>query len=212
VKTITFANQKGGVGKSTTAINLAAAIVEAGKSAAIFDTDPQGSVATWFATRPESYEFPTADKIKPNQIADSILAARKAGVDYLIIDTPGRDELTVNAAISGSDYVIIPCRPTVIDIQATLPTLQVVQRLQKSFCFLITQSPPRNQASRSTEAERYLSSLGPVLPIRVIQRNAYQDAFASGLGVVEYEPTGKAADECRTLFRKIEKILGGVNG
>jgi chromosome partitioning protein len=52
--------------------------------------------------------------------------------------------------------------------------------------------------------------LGIVAPVRIVLRNAYQDAYGAGLGVTEYEPEGKAAEEIRALWKWIAKKLEKV--
>lgn len=212
MKIITTAHQKGGAGKSTFLINLAAAMAEAGKSVGMLDTDPQGTVAKWFARRPDKYDYPAVESIPASALQEAIRKVAAIGLDYLLIDTPGRDELTVNTATAAADYVVVPCSPSVADVEAVFATVEVLKRQNKPFGFLIANAPPRNQAGRSSEAERALSAYGPVLPGRQTRRAVYQDAMITGMGVVEYEPSGKAADECRAILRKLEKIVGGING
>ena len=88
------------------------------------------------------------------------------------------------------------------------PTVATINRLDKSAVFVLTQTPPRGERIR--EAEAGLSMLGIVCPIRIVARAAYQDAHGAGLGVLEYEPEGKAAAEIRLLWAWIEKKMEKV--
>ena len=126
----------------------------------------------------------------------------------MVIDTPGRDEPSTTAAIRAADFCIIPCRPTPVNLKAVPPTVATINRLDKSAVFVLTQTPPRGERIR--EAEAGLSMLGIVCPIRIVARAAYQDAHGAGLGVLEYEPEGKAAAEIRLLWAWIEKKMEKV--
>ena len=125
-----------------------------------------------------------------------------------MIDTPGRDEPSTTAAIRAADFCVIPCRPTPVDLKATPPTVATVNRLAKPAVFVLTQTPPRG--GRVREAEVGLAMLGIVCPVRIVARTAYQDAHGAGLGVLEFDPEGKAAAEIAQLWnwmvRKMEKV------
>ncbi len=93
-------------------------------------------------------------------------------------------------------------------MRAQDPTVQTVKRLERRAAFVLTRCPPRG--SRTKEAERGLQVFGlPVSPVLIGNRTAYSDATGSSLGVTEYEPHGKAAEEVRGLWqwllRQMEK-------
>jgi chromosome partitioning protein len=205
-RVISFVTQKGGAGKSTLTYCCSVAAIEGGSKVLVLDMDPQGTSESWYQDR--DAEMPMLAKINSNQLTDAISKAKSAGFDYVIIDTPGRDEPGTTAAIRASDICIIPCRPTPADMKATPPTMAAIKRLDKPAAFVLTQTPVRG--ARIKEAEIGLSVLGMVAPIHIVSRNAYQDAQGLGLGVTEYEPTGKAAEEIRALWnwiiRKLEKV------
>jgi chromosome partitioning protein len=55
--------------------------------------------------------------------------AKSASFDYVLIDTPGCDELATTTAIMAADFCIVPCRPTLLDLKATLPPTDAIKRL-----------------------------------------------------------------------------------
>ncbi len=203
---ISFITQKGGSGKTTLAINCAIEAERRGKRVLLLDMDPQGSAESWYLDREQ--ETPALARIAARELEPAISAARERGFDHVLIDTPGRDDAATAAAVRASDFIIIPCRPTPGDMKATPPTVATVRRLNKQACFVLTQTPPRG--GRIREAETGLSMLGMVSPVRIVLRTAYQDAQGAGLGVAEYEPQGKAAQEVAQLWtwitRKMEKL------
>jgi chromosome partitioning protein len=206
MRIITFVTQKGGAGKTTLAVNCAVAAERKKKRVLILDLDPQASSEGWFQDR--EAETPRLVRLDSWSLPDAIAKARTGGFDVVMIDTPGRDEPATTAAIRAADFCIIPCRPTPVDLKATPPTVATINRLSKQAVFVLTQSPPRGERVR--EAEVGLSMLGIVCPVRIVARTAYQDAHGSGLGVIEFDPEGKAALEITQLWswitKKMEKV------
>jgi chromosome partitioning protein len=206
MRIISFVTQKGGAGKTTLTVNCAVAAEARKKKVLILDLDPQASAEGWYQDR-ES-DTPRLVRIESWSLPDAIAKAQTAGFDYLMIDTPGRDEPSTTAAIRAADFCVIPCRPTPVDLKATPPTVATINRLSKQAVFVLTQSPPRGERVR--EAEVGLGMLGVVCPVRIVARAAYQDAQGRGLGVMEFDPEGKAAAEITQLWawmtRKMEKM------
>lgn len=207
MRIISFVTQKGGAGKTTLTVNCAIAAQAKKAKVLILDLDPQASAEGWYQDR--EAELPRLAKTESWSLPDAISMAQKAGFDYVMIDTPGRDEPSTTAAIRAADFCVIPCRPTPVDLKATPATVATINRLEKPAVFVLTQTPPRGERVR--EAEVGLGMLGIVCPIKVVARAAYQDAHGAGLGVVEYEPEGKAATEITQLWnwmvKKMEKIV-----
>jgi chromosome partitioning protein len=203
MRVISFVTQKGGSGKTTLAFCCAVAAHEKGKRVLMLDMDPQGTATAWFKDRDS--DTPALAAIKSSELNEAISRAGKAGFDFVFIDTPGRDEPSIAAAIRAADLCIIPCRPTPGDMKATPPTINTINRLKKDAAFVLMQTPARSY--RNAEAEKGLSMLGMVCPHLIVIRNAYQDAQGRGLGVTEFEPEGKAAREVRELWRWISRKL-----
>ena len=203
MRVLSFVTQKGGSGKTTLVFCCAVAAEAQRKRVLILDMDPQGTATAWYKDR--EAETPALASIKSPELSDAIAKAKAAGFDLLFIDTPGRDEPGTTAAIRASDLCIIPCRPTPGDMKATPPTIATINRLKRSAAFVLMQTPPRGQ--RNSEAEKGLSVLGMVCPHPIVMRHAYQDAQGKGLGVTEFEPEGKAAEEIRELWKWISKKL-----
>ena len=206
MKIVALVTQKGGAGKTTLAVNCAIAAERRKKRVLILDLDPQASSEGWYQDR--EADSPRLAKIESWSLPEAVAKAKAAGFDYVVIDTPGRDEPSTTAAIRAADFCVIPCRPTPVDLKAVPPTVATINRLDKSAVFVLTQTPPRGERIR--EAEAGLSMLGIVCPIRIVARAAYQDAHGAGLGVLEYEPDGKAAAEIRQLWAWMEKKMEKV--
>ena len=207
MQVISFVTQKGGSGKTTLAINCAVTAARKNKRVLIIDMDRQGTAESWYQDR--EAENPQLIKIEAAELKKGIETARNQKFDYVIIDTPGRDEPAQAAAIKAADFCVVPCRPSPADMKATPPTVETIRRLGQPAFFVLTQTPPKS--FRIREAERGLSVLGTVCSIPIVSRAVYQDAQGAGLGVTEYEPEGKAAMEIRALWDWIQKKIGKIN-
>jgi chromosome partitioning protein len=201
---ISLVTQKGGCGKTTLTTCLAVVAQQAGWRAVILDTDPQGTASQWWESREE--KTPALLEIIGTEIARAVTVAQEKGFDLVLIDTPARAEPINAAAAQVADFCLIPCQPSLADMRAQAPSVQMVKRLDKRGAFVLTRCPPRGP--RTKEAERGLLVFGlPVSPITIGNRAAYPDAYGSGLGVTEYEPDGKAAEEMCGLWHWITQKM-----
>ncbi|MFG1225671.1 nucleotide-binding protein [Xanthobacter wiegelii] len=212
MRTITFVTQKGGAGKTTLAASIAVAAAASGEKVVALDLDPQGSLWAWGESR--AADEPAVDRLTAAQLAKlpAILASlEREGFTLAILDTAGVESTGGNLAMREAALCLIPARPTKLDIQATKPTVEALMRMEMRdrFAFVLNQCPP-GRNSRSTEAAQGLSMLGVLATPTMTQRADHQDALASGLGVTEYAPDGKAADEVRALWQWIDRKTKGV--
>lgn len=124
-KILATANQKGGVGKTTTCVNLCAALKQLGKRVLLVDGDPQGNASTGMgvskSTRPNTYdmminEAPAADCVVHTPYGDVIPASKElAAASVELIDAPDREYVLKNALMSlysDYDYIFIDCPPS----------------------------------------------------------------------------------------------------
>ncbi len=208
---LSFVTQKGGSGKTTLAINCAVAGIVGKKRVVIFDMDEQGTAENWYQDR--DADAPLLVRVKSTELEQALEGAKAKKFDVVLIDTPGRDEPATAAAIRAADFCVIPCRPSPADMKATPATIETIRRLGKPAAFVLTQTPVRS--FRIREAQNGLSVLGMVSPVFIVARNAYQDAQGAGLGVLEFEPDGKAAQEIKDLWawlmKKVRKVTDGNN-
>ncbi len=208
MRIIALVTQKGGCGKSTLALSLAVAAHGPRCKTIILDTDPQRTVSDWWHDREAA--TPDCIEIRDNQqISRAIELAEIQGFDFVFVDTPGRDDPINARVISVADFCLIPCRPAMADMRAQRPTVDVVKRLDKGGGFVLMQTPPRGPRFR--EAQRGLGVYGlPVAPTSVVHRQSYNDAYAVGMGVTEYDPQGKAAQEISALWQWVKTKIGKV--
>ena len=202
---VTLAAQKGGAGKTTIATNLAVQAEASGRRTLLVDLDQQGSATSWYNDRPT--ETPRLVAVGPHEVAQAIAKAKAAGFDVVIIDTPGRDDAATSAAVRAADFCLVPCQCSAFDLRATLPTVNTITRLERTFGLVVSQAPaPRGFgiSSRAREVQAKLAVMGAVCPTVIGDRVAYKDAAAAGLAAMEFETDGKAADEIGCLWRWVE--------
>lgn len=122
MKIITVAHQKGGVGKTTLTLNLAASLKNGGLRVALLDIDLQGSLAG-ISDELEDIAF-----VQPDELSN----IGKLPYDVLIIDTPPYLINSLNDLFAISDYVLIPSKVGFFDVMAIRATLAIIREAQKT--------------------------------------------------------------------------------
>lgn len=211
MKTIVIANQKGGSGKSTTAVHLAAAAEAAGNGPVVIsDTDPQGTAADWFNQRKQSgIETPRYSALSLDDLAGRVRALDQAGAAYLFIDTAPSIG-AVNADLFAlADLILIPLNPTPADLRALVKGLPLIRESGKPFQFVLTRVRPKLR--NNDGAAMALDALGLVLRSRMHERVIYAETFAHGKTALETEAKGVAAQEITALWREIREKMEREN-
>jgi chromosome partitioning protein len=208
--TIVLATQKGGSGKSTLAIGLALAARQAGYSVRLIETDPQGTLSNWQRRRGDAE--PVVEPIyHAADIEPRLRMLAESGLEIAIVDTAAGLRAATTAAIRHCNLCLIPARPSVADIEASVSTLSVARAWKRPYSFVLNQTPIRGQRidnAADTLAEEAALDLADVLARPLIaMRNDHQDSLAAGLSVSEFAPGGKSDDEIRGLWRWIETRL-----
>ena len=124
---IAIVSQKGGSGKTTLSVNLAAAAEASGAVTLIVDTDPQATASQWGAWR--SDRAPEVIDSAPPRIQAKIGSAKAQGATFIIIDTPPHADSAASKAAEAADLVLIPCRPSAFDLAAIKTTVSLVRLL-----------------------------------------------------------------------------------
>ncbi len=196
VKVIAVASYKGGVGKSTLSVNLAAAIQGLGLRTALFDMDCQESSLGWFGRRPPS-------DLRAEAVAAEVLGIRIAvaamNTDMIVIDTPPRASVEAEEAIAHADIVLTPCRPSLPDLEAIRRTAALLAETGRTGYVVINAAPPTATAMIEDTRGRALRPGMRLAPTVLRQRCGYRACWGLGRGVTEFEPGGKAAMEIRGL-------------
>lgn len=205
MQTISLIAQKGGTGKTTLALSLAVAAEAAGKATLIIDLDPQASACKWGDRR--NGETPSVIDAQPSRLPQALEKAAQAGVNFAIVDTPARIEQAAAEAAKVSDLVIIPCKPSIYDLETLHATIDLVQARAKRPPVVVLNAVPA-QGTRHEQAVQAIRAMGvAVCPASIGQRVAFEYAAQLGRSAAEYESDGKAAAEIRHLYKSICRLL-----
>lgn len=206
MKVLAVIGQKGGGGKTTTALGLAVEAVRAGKSVVIMDLDPQASAAKW-GDRREDKESPAVVSCQSSRLPQTLQLAKDNGAQLVIIDTPAKSSEAAIAAARAAGRVLLPIQPHLFDLE-TLDSVAEVLALagQRPASVLINRAPV--QGKRHEDVRAGLEGRGfDIAPVVLFQRAAHGDASNLGQTASEYEPKGKAALEMAALYAYIVKVL-----
>ncbi len=181
MRIITVANGKGGVGKSTTTVNLAGILAERMK-VLVVDSDPQES-ATWWMERSESTE--AAEVVQETDPRMLGRVREVGGYDVVLVDTrPALRAEALRAVIGASDYVVLPSPPAPMDVVALIETVrQEVRPTGIRHRVLLTRVDARSRGE-AEEAREALAGAGiPVFDSLVREYKAHRTASLLGIPI-----------------------------
>ena len=197
MKTLVFLNQKGGAGKTTLAIHVAAELEARGDRVVVYDLDPQSTASSWGHKRSRP---PIVRPDHAARLAVSLQTAEREGVDWAIVDTaPSQDQSALTAA-KLADQIVLPVRPAAFDLEAVANTLQLCQIAQRPSLVVINAAPIRSKVI--DDAIEHVRRLGGIVaPVVIKHRVAFQHAVVDGRTAGEFEPDGAAAGEIAALVK-----------
>lgn len=202
MKKIAIVAQKGGVGKTTMAVNLT---IAAGPKTALFDLDPQESAVIWADRR--KAEAPHVEFLTERRLPDGLKAAEQQGFTLAIIDTPPAAGPQAFTAAEAADLVLIPCRPSLVDLDAIRRTAQLIKSAE-ILAYVVFNAAPPGATTLLEDARAIVEASGLVVaPVVLRERSAYRAAWPLGKGVSETEPKGKASEEIIALKKWVFEQL-----
>lgn len=205
MRTVAIVSQKGGAGKTTLAIHLAAAASAAGHLAAILDTDPQATASRWGEWRAGA-DPDVIDCGAPTLLARKLQQLDEAGAGLVVIDTPPHADIMAREACKLADLILVPCRPQAFDLAAIETTAGLVTATGKPAFVVFVGGPPRapatyREAAELIEGTQDVPGFGlAVAPAMLAQRAVYHHSTALGKVAAEVEPEGRAAEEVAALW------------
>jgi len=204
---ITIAQQKGGAGKTTLAVNLAVAFALQSYRVAVLDTDPQGSLGRWFMARRDRLGSPGLDFGTASAWGVGY-ECEKLGKnnDIVIIDTPPKVDSDLRPALREASLVLLPVGASQMDLWATDGVLDMAERLSKPTLIVLNRV-----TAGSRLAEEIATAAGElsarIAQTRLGQRVAYAETLGHGLSVAE-APRSMARSEVEALAAE---VLGTIN-
>ncbi len=201
MKILVIANGKGGVGKTTTSVNLAAILSSKMKTLAV-DADPQGSLSWWFEQGEMPFELSTETEPK------LLKQLRKVkGYELVVVDTPPalRSE-ALNAVVQTADYLILPTQPAPMDLTALIETVrQALAPTKVAHRVLLTKVDPRS-LNDALDAQKSLMDAGiPVFNAFIRAYKAHERAPLEGVPITQAK--GKNAKEAASDYQRVADEL-----
>ena len=202
-KVIVIAQQKGGSGKTTLAVNLAVTYARLGLRVALLDTDPQGSLGRWFLARRErlgeaGIEFSTSSAWGVSYECEKL----RRLADVILVDTPPKVDADLRPALREADIVLVPIAASHVDLWATEGVLDLARREQRQVAVVMNRV--RAGTRLSDEVTASAGRLDPgMAAAKLANRVAYGESLGQGLGVAEVQGRGPAAAEIAALAAEI---------
>ena len=220
----TFFNQKGGVGKTTTAMGVASALTQMGYNATLVDTDPQCSAQKWESRTEDSGKNypPVSHKVESiNGLTEQEFAQwvtkRQDGVDFMLIDTPPKlSSSELSAALFVCDVAVLPMNPHVTCTDAIEELIPLVHSISQRRGDPINIQVLLNRYSGRRASEKdIIDNIGdispwPVLVSRLKDFAGYADAHTFRTSVFSLPNTAAARNSLDALTRELIEITSAT--
>lgn len=219
---ITFANPKGGSGKTTSAMLLAEQIALSGGRVAVLDLDPNANILAWSQARAaQGKDVPFAVHARPLvEETVEVIDALSESTEYLIIDLEGSKDQIVTFALSRTDLCVIPldgspmeARQAAIAVRLVRTTSNMIRTpIDYTLLFTRTNAAFQTTDERDVRQEMELNSV-PTLPVRIARRAPYTRIFRDGVllaelpGIVEVEHEGKTASAKDKALKQVASAI-----
>lgn len=213
---ISFLNQKGGVGKTTMATNIADALARRGKRVLLVDADVQASSLNWAAARDRFYAF-NGGKILfpvigiPTNAIVTELSVLAGDYECVIIDGPAKDDDVSASAIMASDLVIIPVQPSPYDVWSCEQMVKLINRgktMKPNLGAMFLINSMKANTVLSKEVHKALADFSyPVLKTVVADREEFKKPVVRGSTALESLPRHPAAQDITNLTDELMELF-----
>lgn len=217
MRVLAVTSHKGGSGKTTLAAHLAVAASQAGGGPVVLvDLDPQGSLADWWEAR-EADDLAFADT-HVARLASDLERLRQRGFRLAIIDTPPASPMVVQAAVQHADLMVMPFRPSPLDLRAAGLTIGMSEQSGKPLAFVLNgEAEPGDLGARMGQA---LASFGSVIMPCFRQITGMAQIMAAGDTVMDVAPESPTAQAlmdvwdavCQRMERNFRRTVFGGGG
>lgn len=211
--------EKGGVGKSLLATNIAVLASDAGAKVCLLDTDQQGTASSWSRIRNENGILPSISVLAVPTNPVNELASLSSSFDLIVVDIGAQNYLTMQNTAAIADMILIPVGPDQFEVESTLQVSHVLKSMDsrhkngKIPAYIVLNNLPTNP--RSVEAAELRAVFSdedyPVFKAGLCHRSSWRNSRRSGLAI--HELTGKAKDikasnEMLAIYNEILTNMG----
>ncbi len=206
-KVLTVAQQKGGSGKTTLAANLAIGFAQSGRSVALVDIDPQGSLGRWFMTRAEDPAMIEGMDFSTSSAWGITYECRKLAdrFDVVIVDTPPKADSDLRPALRVADLVLVPVSMSHVDLWATEGVLDLARREDKPALVVMNRARAGTRlAADVAEAAAQLDA--EIASAQLAHRVIYAESLGKGRGASE-QGRSPARTEVAALVEEVAQRL-----
>ena len=208
---ISLGNVKGGVGKTTLAVNLAIALSQT-QRVLLIDGDEQGTSLLFTKLRTDQLGKAGygIQRYQGAELRSQVLKFSQEKIhDHIIIDVGGRDTNSLRAALTVSDVLLIPAQPRSFDIWAVDQMSELVKEARhlnpklKALAILNAADPQGKDNEEAAEAIKGIDGID-LLPVTIGRRKAFPNVAATGQGITEQTKDRKALQEMKSLIKTLD--------
>jgi chromosome partitioning protein len=202
---VSIAQQKGGSGKTTLAIQLGVAWLAQGRHVAMLDIDPQASLFTWFGLRRQLLGDTEGGLMVQGlsgwRLGNELRRLRRE-FELILVDSPPHAETDARTAIREADLALLPCQPSVLDVWASKATLDFARSGNTGALLVLNRVPARGRAAEAVRAD--IEARGwPLAKASLGNRQAFAASLGEGRGVLETAPRSPAGQEVAALAAEV---------
>lgn len=218
--TIVFASPKGGAGKSTSAVVLAAELAAKGAGVVVIDADPNRPVSLWARREGKPASLEVLGSVTEETIIDEIEAAA-ARAPFVVVDLEGTASMTVAYAISRADLVIIPSQGSQLDAAEAAKAVRLIRQQERAFkrqipyavLFTRTSAAIRPRTLQHIRAEFARNGV-PMFEAQMHEREAFRAIFSfggtlAGLNPAQVSNLAGAVTNARAFAAEVVALLRG---